>query len=124
MQPNSHKSSVQNDIQIHGSVTFRGELAFGGQLTGGSIRGPVLTVGPASNITGNIESEALVLLGTVTGEVVVEGKCELKESAKLIGDLTASKLVMGEGATFIGKAQINSNKAGLPSDVPPSPPRK
>ena len=115
------KSSVGNDVEIHGTVTFRGELAFGGKLTGGSIKGPVLTVNPDSNVAGNIESEGLVLHGTVTGEVVVAGKCELKETAKLIGDLTASKLVMGEGATFVGKAQINRDKTA-PTILPPAPP--
>ena len=109
------KSSVRSDVEIHGSVTFRGELTFGGQLTGGSIKGAIHTVSPDSSITGNIESESLVLHGVVTGEVVVDGKCELKESAKLIGDLTATKLVMGEGATFVGKAQINRSAANLPA---------
>jgi cytoskeletal protein CcmA (bactofilin family) len=125
---NTNKSSVWSDVEIHGSVVFQGELAFGGKLTGGSIKGPILTVNSDSNVSGNIESDALVLHGTVTGEVVVAGKCELKETAKLIGDLTASKLVMGEGATFVGKAQINRDKNAPGSPValptPPAPPAK
>jgi cytoskeletal protein CcmA (bactofilin family) len=105
------KSSVLSDVEIHGSLTFRGELTFGGQLTGGSIKGTILTVSSDSNIHGNIESDSLVVHGMVTGQVVVDGKCELKESAKLIGDLVATKLVMGEGATFVGQAQINRGAA-------------
>lgn len=115
------KSSVRSDVEIHGSVTFQGELAFGGQLTGGSIKGPILTVSADSSITGNIRSDALTLHGTVTGQVIVAGKCELKESAELIGDLTASKLVMGEGATFIGRAQINSGKSAMAPLPAPAP---
>ena len=48
-------------------------------------------------------------IAVVTGNVDVTTKCELKESAQLVGDLTSSRLLMGDGATFIGKAKINSN---------------
>jgi len=37
---------------------------------------------------------------------MVTGKCELKSAAILLGDLTTSRLVMAEGATFVGKADI------------------
>jgi len=99
-------SSVPADVEIHGSVTFRGEMTFAGRLTGGDIKGPTLTVGPGASITGNVESETCTLHGTVKGDLLVTGKCDLKPSAVLLGDLTTSRLVMGEGATFVGKAEI------------------
>lgn len=108
------KSSVQSDVEIHGSITFSGELAFGGQLTGGGIKGPHLTVPTGAKIAGNVDCETLLLHGTVTGNVTVAAKCELKESAQLVGDLTSSRLLMGDGATFIGKARINSSGKELP----------
>lgn len=109
------KSSVSSDVEIHGSITFTGDLTFGGKLTGGGIKGPHLTVSPGAKIVGNIESETLLLHGTVTGNVQVATKCELKESAELVGDLTSNRLLMGDGATFIGKARINSNGKTVPA---------
>jgi cytoskeletal protein CcmA (bactofilin family) len=103
-------SSVQNDVEIHGSVIFKGDLNFCGQLTGGSIKGQNLTVGSGASITGNVDGDSLTLLGTVKGDVRVAGKCEIKDSAQLLGNLTAQRLVMSEGATFVGKAQITPNK--------------
>ena len=108
------KSIVHSDVEIHGSIAFSGELAFGGKLTGGGIKGPHLTVTNGAKVTGNIDCETLLLHGNVTGNVVVATKCELKESAELVGDLTSSRLLMGDGATFIGKARINSSGKTIP----------
>ena len=99
-------SSVPSDVEIHGSITFGGDMVFAGRLTGGNIKGPTLTVSHGAHVTGNVESDSCELVGTVHGDVMVTGKCELKSAAILLGDLTTSRLVMAEGATFVGKADI------------------
>ena len=103
-------SNVPSDVQIHGSIKFGGQMTFAGHLTGGNIKGPILTVGPEADISGNIESDTCTIHATVKGNVTVSGKCDLKSSAVLVGDLTTSRLVMGDGATFIGKADIRPTK--------------
>ncbi len=107
-------SNVPADVQIHGSIKFGGEMTFAGTLTGGNIKGPVLTVGPEADITGNIESDTCTIGASVKGNVIVSGKCDLKATAVLIGDLTTSRLVMAEGATFVGKANITPGKGTTP----------
>jgi cytoskeletal protein CcmA (bactofilin family) len=116
----SKNSSVPSDVEIHGSITFGGEMVFAGHLTGGGIKGPILTVSQGAEIAGNIESDNCTLLGTVKGDVMVTGKCDLKPTAILIGDLTTSRLVMGEGATFVGKADIRPTKTGPSATAPKS----
>ena len=111
-------SAVRSDVEINGSITFKGELSFGGQLTGGGIKGPILTVSPGASVAGNIESDAFTLHGTVNGDVTVGGKCDLSPSAQLYGNLTTARLVMGEGATFVGRAHIKPGKKDSPADEP------
>lgn len=113
-------SNIHSDVEITGSLTFKGELTFDGQLKGGDIVGEVLIVGPKARIHGNIQSEALTLHGSVTGDVLVAGRCELKGSANLTGSLTTNRLVMDEGATLMGKAEItpDAKKRSLPSLTP------
>jgi cytoskeletal protein CcmA (bactofilin family) len=89
-------------------------MTFAGKLTGGGIKGPILTVSHGASITGNVESDTCILHGTVKGDVFVTGKCDLGASAILLGDLTTSRLVMGEGATFVGKADIRPERKILP----------
>jgi cytoskeletal protein CcmA (bactofilin family) len=113
------KSNIQSDVEIAGTITFKGELVFDGQLRDGNLIGEVLVLGPKSGIKGNIEADALSIHGTVTGDVLVTGKCELKGSASLTGSLTTNRLVMDEGATLIGQAEITPG--AKKRSAPPAP---
>ncbi len=115
---NDSASNLLNDVEINGSISFKGSLTIDGSLKGGQIKGADLTVGPKARIEGNIESESLTLHGAVTGDVAVAGKCNLTGAAKLLGSLTTNRLVMDDGATFIGKAEIT------PDGKKPAPPAK
>ena len=115
--PIDSKSTILSDVEIVGSITFKGELTFDGKLQHGDVKGENLTVGPKARIEGNIECDSLTLHGAVTGDVLVTGKCDLKGSANLVGRLTTNRLVMDEGATLIGQAEITPDTKKRP--VPP-----
>jgi cytoskeletal protein CcmA (bactofilin family) len=40
----------------------------------------------------------------------VQDRCELHSHSQLIGDLKAARLVIEEGATFVGKSEVTPNK--------------
>ena len=112
------KSVAASDVQIIGSIFFKGELAFDGRLSGGNIKGRTLLLGSSAKIDGSIECDALSIAGIVNGNVTVSGKCELHASAQLNGNLTTSRLVMADGATLIGQVQIRpAGAAGVPAPV-------
>src|SRR4051812_27308575 len=112
--PSDNQSTILSDVEIIGSLTFKGHLTFDGQLSQGDLKGESLTVGPKSRINGNVEVDTLTLHGAVTGDVLVAGKCELKGSANLVGSLTTNRLVMDEGATLIGDVEITPDGKKLP----------
>ena len=113
---NDAQSTLNNDVEIIGSITFKGALSFDGSLKNGKIKGGDLTLGPKTRVEGNIESGSLTLHGSVSGDVLVTGRCHLTAAAKLIGGLTTNRLVMDDGATFIGQAEITpEGKKPLPS---------
>ena len=114
------KSIATSDVQIIGSLTFKGDLAFDGKLSGGNIKGRALSLGTSARIDGNIECDSLSIAGIVNGNVTVSGKCELHPSAQLNGNLNTSRLVMADGATLIGQVQIRPAGAG----GAPLPPKK
>ncbi len=113
------KSVAGSDIEITGSIVFKGELVFDGKLKDGSIKGKILTVGHGARVEGGIEAEALTISGNVTGNVSVSGKCDLKASAQLFGNLSTTRLVMEDGATLMGQAQIRPAGHNAPVPVPP-----
>ena len=100
------KSIAASDVQITGSLIFKGELVFDGKLSGGGIMGRILSIGATAKVDGDIECDALSIAGVVNGNVSVSGKCELHASAQLVGNLNTSRLVMADGATLIGQVQI------------------
>lgn len=117
---NERNSTLLQDVEITGTMTFKGELSFDGQLRDGDIIGEALVVGPKARIKGNIQVASLILHGSVTGDVLVTSRCELKGSANLVGSLTTNRLVMDEGATLIGNAEITPDPKNRPT--PPKPP--
>jgi cytoskeletal protein CcmA (bactofilin family) len=109
MNPTDSTSSLTEDVEIDGSLTFKGQLSFGGALKNGQIKGEELTVTSKAKVDGRIETASLTLHGAVNGDVLVSGKCALTSAAKLIGSLKTNRLVMDDGATFIGQAEITPN---------------
>ena len=113
------QSNILSDVEISGSIQFKGELTFDGQLKNGNITGDALVVGPKARIHGDLQCNSLILHGAVTGDVLVAGRCELKGSSSLEGSLTTNRLVMDEGATMLGRAEITPDtKRPMPPAVP------
>ena len=106
------RSNLSKDVQITGSLTFKGELSFDGTIKGGHINGRKLIVGENADVEGNITADEVTISGQVKGNATVAERCHLSASARLNGDLTTSRLIMEEGATFIGMSKISPRGAG------------
>ncbi len=70
----------------------------------------VLTIGENADIRGEIKTKSITVYGKVHGNITVGERCELKSRCTLQGDLKAARLVIEEGATFIGKSEVTSGK--------------
>jgi cytoskeletal protein CcmA (bactofilin family) len=57
----------------------------------------------------------------VHGNITVDERCELKARAVLQGDLKAARLVIEEGATFVGKSEVTPNKIAMKPAEPARP---
>lgn len=103
------RSMIFNNVEVSGSIKFKGELVFGGKLRTGNITGDVLVVEKNARIKGDVAVESLKLSGKVAGNVTATGKCELAASAEIVGDLTTERLSMEEGATLVGQIRLGMN---------------
>jgi cytoskeletal protein CcmA (bactofilin family) len=117
----SGKNVLTSDVEIKGNIKFGGELTFEGKLDGEITSDGSLQLGDSAVINGNISVNSVVVRGKINGNVVAKEKIELKAKAELFGDIRASKLVMEEGVTFVGKTEVNPNKVA-PTSAPPRPP--
>lgn len=120
--PTSAKNVLANDVDIKGTIKFENELIFDGKIDGEIIsEAGSLTIGKNANVNGEVKTKSVVVHGSVTGNIVVSERCELKASSQLTGDLKAMRIVIEEGATFIGKSEVTPNKQ-VKTDRPSSAP--
>src|SRR5256885_15478167 len=106
MAEHSGKDVLSSDVEIKGSIKFQKELLIDGKVEGEINSDGVLTIGENADIRGEIKTKSITVFGKVQGNITVAERCELKSRCTLQGDLKAARLVIEEGATFIGKSEV------------------
>ena len=111
--PTTHSSTknlLSADVEIKGSIKFQNDLTIDGKVEGEISSPGILTVGENAEIRGEIKTKSVTVYGKVHGNITVDERCELKARAALHGDLKAARLVIEEGATFVGKSEVTPNR--------------
>ena len=117
-------SRLGKDIEITGSLKFKGELVFEGKFKGNLVEGSSLVVGEGAELHAkSIVLDNLTSSGLVDGEASVSQRCHLKETAHLQGSLKTFRLAMDDGATFAGALEI-SKPANVSAKEPAKEPAK
>ena len=104
---------LANGVAIQGIMRFANDLVIDGRIEGEITGDGVLTIGSNAEVRGEIRTRSVIVHGQVFGNITVEDRCELKGRAQLNGDLIAARLVMDEGATFVGKLEVVTDKNRL-----------
>lgn len=95
---------VEGDFRSQGNVTIEGELV--GSLTCGGH----LTIGVEAHIEASVTAEEATISGTIQGDLKIAHKVELKNTARLKGDVLAETLAIEPGATVEGAFKIGGGK--------------
>ncbi len=126
MNSGSSKNVLNSDVEIKGNIKFAGELTMDGKLDGEIHTEGTLQLGDSAVINGNINAQSVIVRGKIHGNITAKEKIEIKSKAELFGDIRASKLVIEEGVTYVGKTEVNPNKVSptpspRPSETPKTP---
>src|SRR6266571_2256278 len=108
MAEHGGKDILSSDVEIKGSIKFQKELLIDGKVEGDINSDGVLTIGENADIHGEIKTKSITVYGKVHGNITVVERCELKSKCILQGDLKAARLIIEEGATFIGKSEVTT----------------
>ena len=105
------KNILSSEVDIKGTIKFRNNLTLDGKIEGEiTSEDGALTIGEMAELRGEIKTKSVTVLGKVNGNITVDERCELRGRAQLFGDLKAARLVIEEGATFVGKSEVTPNK--------------
>jgi cytoskeletal protein CcmA (bactofilin family) len=118
-------------------ASFKGELSFDkGMRLQGKFEGKINTPGrlhvaKEAKMGAEVEAGSIIVEGEVEGNLSASDRIELKASSRYKGDLTAAKLVVEEGASFVGHVSVgpdsgknahkSPNAQRMPQMAPPQP---
>ncbi|NQU40419.1 MAG: polymer-forming cytoskeletal protein [Lentisphaerae bacterium] len=113
MDNGATQTVIAEDIEITGSIKCASTIQIDGKLNGDLNCAGNATIGANAVINGNISSDSTIIKGQVNGNVAAKDRIQLTSTAKLTGDIRSKRLSVEDGATLIGKTEVNpSGQAG------------
>ncbi len=101
---------------ISGSIKIEGELICNDDLTiSGSIKGKVISKGnikveESGDVDASVEAVNLEVAGRVIGDMTVEEKVEIVTGGHAVGDISAERILIADGAVFRGNVDMSASK--------------
>ena len=107
--------SIGASVVIKGELSAKEDLTISGRVEGKiEVRDHVVRVGREAQVHAEINARAVMVEGTVVGNVNATERIELLENGSVEGDIAAPKIAMAEGAQFRGKIDMAArNAAGI-----------
>ena len=107
-----HQTVLGQTAVLRGEISANEDLLIEGQFEGTiSLEEHCLTVGADGKVKAEIRARQVVILGTVSGNITVREKIEIRRSGHMVGDLMAGAVAIEEGAFFKGSIDIIREEA-------------
>jgi cytoskeletal protein CcmA (bactofilin family) len=111
-------SRVARGMKLKGEVSSEANLHVDGVIEGKvHLSGADLTIGPTGLLEGDAESRDIHVLGKVRGNLNAGGCVRLGPSSEVMGDVTAPRLVIEDGAQFNGRIEMRTQESARPSNA-------
>ena len=110
------KAFLGKNCVFEGKVTFEGIFRLEGKVEGEIFNSGTLIMGETAVIKGKLEVHALILNGTVKGEVTAKERVEIHSKGKLYGTISTPILVIQDGGIFEGNCKMEmkpDNEGGM-----------
>ena len=65
-----------------------------------------MTVNEGGRVAADVEARSIVVAGTIEGRLVAEERIELRDGARVDGDLVAPRIRISDGAGFNGRVEM------------------
>ena len=93
---------IKGDLIASEDLTIYGRMEGSVTLNGGH----TLTIGRFADIKATIDAKAIVIQGTVTGNVTAREKVEIQTTGSVSGDVSSPRLAIADGASIRGKVHV------------------
>lgn len=101
----AYASVIGSSSVIRGNVRGEGSLEILGRVEGDVGISGDLSLGPDAVVVGTISGARIVIGGSVQGDVTASEAVVITETGRVVGDLTAPRIGMSEGALVRGSVR-------------------
>ena len=117
-EPAPPTTIVGADTKIGGSIETDNAVAVAGAVNGDVTCGP-LTLEADGQITGDVRACGdVVVSGTVTGNMNVDGKLTIAETGRVLGNVKANAVVIQDGGELCGRCSMGASKPSARESKP------
>ena len=105
-------------LTINGDITSTEDMTIHGVVKGTlTMKQGALVIAPAGKTDANVQGSVITVHGTASGDLTASTRLELMDTAHVSGTITASSLVLREGAVFNGIIDMSAKAAAKPKLV-------
>jgi cytoskeletal protein CcmA (bactofilin family) len=106
---------IGKSFVIKGEVSCDGDLYIDGQVEGRvDPKGNRLTIGPDGRLKADVIASAVVVRGTLEGNIQASERVDLKQSAVVVGDIVTQSISIEPGAQIRGSIEV---QGGISKDT-------
>lgn len=103
-------NSLGQGTKVVGDLSAKTDIRIDGELEGNLKCEGKLILGAKGKVKGHIDCQSAVIEGTINGIIRVKDLLQVKESAKITGEIVTDKLMVQSGAVFNVKCEMGGQK--------------
>lgn len=100
---------ISEGCKVAGVISGDGDFLVNGEVEGECDLSGSLTIATNGFWKGSISASAVIVAGTVEGDIVANGRVEISDTARITGTVTGEAIAVAEGAVVQGKMKTTSN---------------
>jgi len=104
---------ISEGCTITGTLSGNGDFLINGEIDGDSDLTGSVTLAENGTWRGTLQAAAIIISGTVKGDIVSPGHVEIAATARIDGTVTAESIAVAVGAVIEGVMQTTGNKEPL-----------
>lgn len=110
--PSGERAVIGASITIQGDVTGEEDLLIQGKVDGKvNLKQNNVTIGERGRVKADVYGRGLVVEGEVEGNLYGDERVIVRQSGKVIGNITSPRVTLEDGATFKGSIDMDSKSA-------------
>ena len=100
---------ISEGYKLAGIISGDGDFLVSGEVDGDCDLTGSLTISPSGFWKGKIKAAAVIVAGTIEGDILSGGRVEISDTARITGTVTGEAIAVAEGAVVQGKMKTTGN---------------